>query len=314
VGSAVIEPALVRHADWSVDAAKRWVATAVRVNDRYLVRSVEPEAGQVLLPADDAGALVGVDFPIGLPLAYAAATGIDSFTAALGSLGGALLPRFFDVAATPAEVGLGRPFYPARAGPRGTATRRHLTDGLGIAFADLWRICERPFPGRPAAGTLFWLVGSQQVGRAALHGWRSVLQPARRPGGGVALWPFDGELADLVARHPVTLAEAYPAEAARQFGFARGAWSKRRQPDRRRVGLALLDWAAEHDVGWAADVEARVLDGFGPAPSGEDPFDAAVGLLGLLRVARGVQPAGPAALPAAAKTVEGWILGQDVVP
>ena len=117
-----------------------------------------------------------------------------------------------------------------------------------------------------------------------------------------------------MAGHPVTVAEAYPAESARQFGFARGAWSKRRQADRRRVGRALLAWAADHGVDWAGEVEARVLDGFGPAASGEDPFDATVGLLGLLRVVRGVQAPGPAALPAAARRVEGWILGQDVVP
>ena len=310
----MIAPAVVRHADWSVDAAKRWVATAVRVGDDYLVSSVEREAGGLLAPAAGGGALVGVDFPIGLPVAYARAVGIDSFTSALPELGGALLPRFFDVAATPAEVGLGRPFYPARAGPKGTTTRRQLADGLGLTFSDLWRACERPFGGRPAAGVLFWLVGSQQVGRAALHAWRTVLQPALRAGPGVALWPFDGELADLVARHPVTLAEAYPAEAARQFGFARGAWSKRRQEDRRRIGLALRSWAAGHGVRWEAGVEARVLDGFGRAASGEDPFDSVVGLLGLLRAVRGLQAPGPAAFPAGARTVEGWILGQDVVP
>jgi len=310
----VITPSLVRHADWSVDAAKRWVATAERVGDRYIVRSVEREAGDLLAPATEGGSLVGVDFPIGLPLAYAHAVGIDSFPKALNSLGGSLLPHFFEVATTPAEIGLGRPFYPARAGTRGAVTRRHLADGLGIEFSDLWRACERSFPGRPAAGVLFWLVGSQQVGRAALHGWRSVLQPARREGPDLALWPFDGELAELVARHPVTAAEAYPAEAARQFGFARGAWSKRRQADRRRVGLALFAWADDHDVGWTDDVAARVRDGFGVAASAEDPFDAVVGLLGLLRVVAGVQPAGPAALPAAARSVEGWILGQDVVP
>jgi hypothetical protein len=309
----VIAPALVRHADWSVDPAKRWVATAERAGDRYVVVSVEPEAGAVLAH-HGGGALVGVDLPIGLPVAYASAVGIDSFPDALASLGGTLLPHFFEIAGAPDEISLGRPFYPARVGRQGSVERRHLADGLGIAFADLWRHCERPFPGRPAAGTLFWLVGSQQVGRAALHGWRSVLQPARATGRDVALWPFDGALEELVGSHEVTMAESYPAEAARQFGFGRGRWSKRRQDDRRRVGLALAAWAADHDVGVVDDVRRRVLDGFGPAAAGEDAFDCTVGLFGLLRVVFGLQPPGPPALSATARSVEGWILGQDREP
>jgi hypothetical protein len=307
----VIEPALVRCADWSTQAEKRWVATAGRRGDRYLVRSVEREAGGLLAPAAAGATLVGVDFPIGLPLAYARAVGIERFADALGDLGGALLPRFFDVAASPAEIGLGRPFYPARPGPRGTVTRRQLADGLGIAFADLWRRCERPFEGRPPAGALFWLVGSQQVGRAALHGWRTILQPAGRRGAEVGLWPFDGDLDDLLSRRAVTVAEAYPAEFARQFGFARGGWSKRRRADRRRVGAALFAWGRGQRIDWDDDVARRVADGFGPGPSGEDAFDAVVGLLGLLRVVRGVQPPGPPALSRPARLVEGWILGQD---
>ena len=307
----MIAPALVRGADWSVDPAKRWVATAEREGDRYLVRSVDHEGGGLLTPTDAGATLVGVDFPIGLPLAYATAVGIDRFADALGALGDSLLPRFFDVAASPEEIGLGRPFYPARAGPKGSVARRHLADGLGIAFGDLLRHCERPFAGRPSASTLFWLVGSQQVGRAAIDGWRHVLQPARRAGHDVGLWPFDGELDDLVERCQVTVAEAYPAEFARQFGFPHPGWSKRRQPDRRRVGLALVAWADDHGVGWSDDVRRHVLDGFGPAGSGEDAFDAVVGLLGLLRVVTGSQAPGPPALPGAARVVEGWILGQD---
>ena len=310
----MIAPAVVRHADWSVDPAKRWVATAVRRDDRYLVRSVEREAGDLLVPSADGATLVGVDFPIGLPLAYARAVGIDSFADALPSIGGALLPRFFDVATAPDEIGLGRPFYPARAGAKGSTRRQHLAAGLGIAFGDLWRRCERPVVGRPAASTLFWLVGSQQVGRAALHGWRSVLQPARRQAGDVALWPFDGDLFHLLATRSVTVAEAYPAEAARQLGFDRGGWSKRRQADRRRVGAALVTWAADHDVDWSDDVASRVEDGFGPAAAGEDAFDAVVGLSGLLRVVSGLQPAAPPNLCAPVRSVEGWILGLDQVP
>lgn len=308
----MIAPAFVHHADWSVDAAKRWVASAERVGPGYRVRSVEPTADDLLRAGPAGHELLGVDFAIGLPLAYAAAVGIDRFADALASLGDALLPHFFEVAGSPAEIGLGRPFYPVRPGPAGAVRRRHLADGLGIDFSDLLRRCERPFAGRPAAGCLFWLVGSQQVGRAAIHGWRTVLQPARRARRDVALWPFDGDLDDLVARHQMTVAEAYPAEAARQFGFGRAGWSKRRQADRRRVGRALVEWAGQHDVAFDDAVRRRVLDGFGPAAGGEDAFDATVGLFGLLRLTAGVQrEAPPGALDDGVRSIEGWILGQD---
>ncbi|HXQ19987.1 MAG TPA: hypothetical protein VN781_10230 [Acidimicrobiales bacterium] len=308
----MIAPASVHHADWSVDPAKRWIASAEREGPGYRVRSVERVADDPLRAGPAGHELLGVDFPIGLPLAYAAAVGIDRFGDALASLGDALLPQFFEVAGSAAEISLGRPFYPARPGPAGTVRRRHLADGLGIGFSDLLRRCERPFAGRPAAAALFWLVGSQQVGRAAIHGWRTVLQPARRARRDVALWPFDGDLGDLIARHELTVAEAYPAESARQFGFGRAGWSKRRQADRRRVGLALIEWARRHDVAFDDGVLRRVLDGFGPAAGGEDAFDATVGLFGLLRVAAGVQREfPPTALGGDVGSVEGWILGQD---
>jgi hypothetical protein len=303
----VIEPAVVRHADWSTNPAKRWVATAQRRDDHYVVRSIQPVRDD-LLDAGARPALIGLDLPIGLPLAYARAVGIDSFPQALVALGGTLLPKFFEIAGSAAEVSLERPFYPRSAGPKGSVRRSQLAEGLGLDFSDLLRRCEQPLPGRPAPSSLFWLVGSAQVGRAAIHGWRELLQPARRGGDGPALWPFDGNLEELVATRAVTVAEAYPAEFARQFGFGRGGWSKRRQRDRQLVGEGLLRWADTHAVLLDPSVRDLVSDGFGPRPDGEDAFDAFVGVLGLLRVVRGDEPTGPP-LTADERSVEGWILG-----
>ena len=56
-------------------------------------------------------------------------------------------------------------------------------------------------------------------------------------------------------------------------------------------------------------LRAAVEDGFGAAPGGEDPFDATVGLLGMLNVLCGGRPPGAPNDPAVRK-IEGWILGQ----
>jgi hypothetical protein len=45
------------------------------------------------------------------------------------------------------------------------------------------------------------------------------------------------------------------------------------------------------------------------APDSDDPFDAAVGLLGMLNVVLGYRPAGDAQAEII-RRVEGWILGQ----
>jgi len=60
--------------------------------------------------------LIGFDFPIGVPEAYA--TNIQLFNCAdfLGCLGRPPYERFFDVAQAPHEISLQRPFYPSRPG------------------------------------------------------------------------------------------------------------------------------------------------------------------------------------------------------
>ena len=46
---------------------------------------------------------------------------------------------------------------------------------------------------------MFWTLGGNQVGKAMIVGWRDLLAPARRAGGDVAIWPFDGALAELMS-------------------------------------------------------------------------------------------------------------------
>ncbi len=120
--------------------------------------------------------LVGFDFPIGLPLAYAQKNGITGFIEFLTSNTQEDWREFFNVASLPEEISQRRPFYPHRPG---SARQIHLLDALGMEHMDqLRRTCELGSSTRRPACPLFWTMGGQQVGKAAIHGWRDVLIPA----------------------------------------------------------------------------------------------------------------------------------------
>ncbi len=128
----------------------------------------------------------------------------------------------------------------------------------------------------------------------------------------VALWPFDGPLADLLERPGIIVAETYPGEVYGhlQLGIGAGNRSKRRQSDRRDDAATLLDWATAREVQPAAALAAEIRDGFGDRADGEDRFDATVGLFGMLNVALGQRPPGDPA-DHEVRLIEGWILGQQ---
>lgn len=309
-------PAIVRHADWSTAPNKRWMATARLRDGVYRVAPPEPvrEPGTLLescrREALSGGALAGFDFPIGLPRAYARRAGIADFRGTLPAFGTGPWHRFYEPAERPEEIALERPFYPARPG----ATRQaHLVAGLGVAsMDDLLRECERGGGDRRRACSLFWTLGGNQVGRAAIAGWRDVLVPAsERMGTALGLWPFEGDLQALLATRACVVAETYPADACVQLGLrtpGRG-WSKRDASDRREQGRRLLQWAEDKPIDLSA-LRGTVEDGFGSRAAGEDPFDAWVGLLGMLAVVLGLQPEG-APGDGEGRRIEGWILGRQ---
>lgn len=303
---------IAAHADWSVDPRKRWIATARHAAGGWLVAAPAPVGDparlldRVRAQAGGAPAVLGLDLPLGLPHAYAArhasALAAD-FPAFLRSGAGA---AFFRVAAALAEVGPARPFYPAR-GAAGMARAPHAA-ALGLAdAAALLRRCDCAVPGRRAAAPLFWTLGPQQVGKAALHAWQAVLRPALAAAAPPLLWPFAGPLAELMQAGALVICEVYPAEALRQLGL-RLAGSKRRQGDRAALAPSLhaamraLRADPEHAL------EAAIADGFGGAAAGEDRFDSLIGLLGLLGVLSGHRAdAVPDDLWV--RRWEGWILG-----
>lgn len=321
---------LLAHADWSAHPGKRWLARARRrPGGQFLALPPEPAGETAALlarlaaEAGSAGsALVGFDFPIGLPRRYAEQAGIEDFPAFLAGLGRGEWPEFFLPAETPEQVGLRRPFYPLRPG---AARRQHLAAGLGVSgMGDLLRACDAARPGRRAACPLFWTLGGQQVGKAAIAGWREVLapalldepRPARSPTAQVALWPFAGPLETLLQPGRLVIAETYPAEFYLHLGIEfspprRGSRTgKRVQAERAANAARLVGWAEQAGVALDPRLEAQLRDGFGAAAGGEDPFDAAIGLLGMLNVVLGRRPPGepPDAL---SRNVEGWILGQE---
>lgn len=321
-----MRPHVVAHADWSINAAKRWIAFAELGNDgRYVAGAPEPAGHPATILARlrkrtgaTRVALIGFDFPIGVPVTYAGRVGITDFVALLQLAGGGEWDRFYDVAESAEQISLHRPFYPQR--PGGTS-QEHLAARLGVPDVRvLLRRCERAHSSRRAAAPLFWTLGGNQVGKAALSGWRDVLAPALSDDPrSVYLWPFDGALRDLLRPGRIVVAETYPTEFYGHLGIkfsvprAGRKSGKRVQGERRRQAPLLLHWAQEASVLFADELQTQVQDGFGNTSDGEDRFDAAVGLLGMLNVVNGAQPTGEPRDDANLH-VEGWILGQTTEP
>ncbi len=251
---------------------------------------------------------LGADLPIGVPRAYAASQPDADFPAFLRSVG--RMPDFFQVCATLDDVSLDRPFYPAR-GLRGM-TRLSHAQALGFAdAAGLSRTCDKATAKRPAGAPLFWTLGANQSGKAAISAWQALILP-NLAGGRLRLWPFEGPLLSLFAPGSVALAETYPAEALRHLGL-RLSGSKRSQADRIVLADALL--AAMERLSAAPDTTmARAArDGFGADAAGEDRFDSVLGVLAVLNVLAGNRPDSAPDDPWIQRW-EGWVLGQTELP
>jgi hypothetical protein len=259
-----------------------------------------------LLNAAERGVLVGFDFPIGLPLPYARRAKISHFLDALPHFGEGEWADFYRVAESADEITLRRPFYPARVG--GTR-REHLTGALGIS--DLRRQCDRRTAQRRAAAELFWTIGAQQVGKAAISGWQEMLAPAVRMNtvAPLLIWPFAGTLGALLKPGSVVTCEAYPAEFYGHLGVSfPPRTSKRAQTIRQANAPVLLDFAEKARIRLHDPLVQAVTVGFGTDAAAEDRFDSAVGLLGMLNVTLGYRAPGEPRAPEI-RHIEGWILG-----
>ena len=304
------------HADWGMRPAARWVVRGEDRGDGWTLAAPEPwDADRhmpVIVDPGEGTVLAGFDVPLGVPVAWARAAGVASFDEVIHLVARDAWPDLLRPAESADQISPRRPFYPRA--PGGTR-RDHLVAGLGLQSADdLLRACDRPVPGvMGAAAPVFWLVGPQQVGKAAISAWREVVVPAVAHAH-VHLWPFDGDLPGMLAPGTSVICECYPRAAYQwPLGFPGAGWSKRRQADRRERGRDALRWISTSGsaIRMHPDLEAALSDGFGPQASGEDPFDATMGALQLIAVLDGLVPAGPGvAMPAARRRAEGWILGR----
>ena len=250
---------------------------------------------------------LGVDLPVGVPRAYAAQCAEAGFVDFLRGI--ADRPDFFRVCDVLAEIRLDRPFYPQR-GVRGM-TRLSHADALGLGgAAGLSRLCDRATPDRPAGAPVFWTLGANQSGKAAIAAWRDLLLPALHSGAPLRLWPFEGPFLALLAPGRVALAETYPAEALRHLGI-RMRGSKRRQSDRAALAPALIACLARLSAVPDAGLTAALDLGFGADAAGEDRFDSLLGLLCVLNVLAGNRPDTAPDDPWITRW-EGWVLGQTV--
>jgi hypothetical protein len=88
---------------------------------------------------------------------------------------------------------------------------------------------------------------------------------------------------------------------------------KRTQAGRKEGCAVVRVWASRHRIKFAPGIEQLMQDGFGVPGDGEDPFDALVGLCGMIEVVEGRRAEAPAAPPLSFPR-EGWILGQIDLP
>jgi len=252
---------------------------------------------------------LGVDLPLGVPRAYAALRPEPGFLAFLRTI--ADWPDFFRVCETLTEIGHDRPFYPAR-GVKGMTRASHAA-ALGFdGAAGLSRLCDRATAERPAGAPLFWTLGANQSGKAAIAAWRDMLLPALARGFPVRVWPFEGPFRALVEPGVVAIAETYPAEALRHLGL-RLRGSKRRQADRAAIAMPLRAAMERLDAVPDAALNDAIAGGFGADPAGEDRFDCVLGVLCVLNVLAGNRPDTAPDDPWLT-TWEGWVLGQTALP
>ncbi len=292
---------------------KRWMALAERQGGTWRAKAprLVGETAQ-LLPSLLAGGrpvALGLDLPLGVPRDWAMGRPEPDFPTFLAGL--TRDPEFFRVAATLDEVSAAKPFYPAR-GIKGMTRAAHAA-ALGLPGAtSLSRLCDRATALRPAGAPVFWTLGANQSGKAAIAAWRDWIVPALAAGAPISLWPFAGPLHGLLAPGRAVLAEVYPAEALRQLGL-KLAGSKRVQAPRRAMAEALRAAMARLRIAPSPALATAIADGFGTDAAGEDRLDCVLGLLALIAVLDGARPDHIPDDPWIRRW-EGWVLGQAEMP
>lgn len=217
--------AAILCADWSKDPKKREVYVAWPA-ERRVGRVTPPSGGwtvsSVLLEADDicasgrSAVLVGFDAPLGVPASYWSALGRTgdwrpgkvptrsapaNFAEWLSLLDGA--DSFFEPARDTSEWKLTRPFFIV---PPGENSRTRFEACLGDQGVEPLRGVDTVARANP----LFIAAGIPgAVGSSAIDLWQG-LAHERVLRAGLAVWPFDGGLQELVGTPKPVIAEIFP--------------------------------------------------------------------------------------------------------
>lgn len=312
----------IYHADWSVGAKGRWKVHARRINDgnngwciddMSPVGDIAPFINQLCQDGQTKTIWLGLDFPLGLCRAWYEKSGFENFASVQDWLSTPQGQGFFDICDDQSQITPNRPFYPARAGAKGSVKRAHLASGLGVdAFSNLHRTCEKATSTRNEAAVPFWTLGANQVGKAMLHGWQNLLLPGRDCG--FHIWPFDGDLARLSQTPGTTLIETYPAEIYGWLGLHEmtlpsGRFAKSRQDARRDAIAHLMPMLESWGIVMEPSLYQRIANGIDNAHGKDDAFDALIGVIGLIMIAMGKR-AENLSDTAMIRDQEGWIIGQ----
>lgn len=201
-------------ADWSKDAKKRSVHVAdIHARRICCAERSDWDLAKLLALAREKAqhgpALIGIDLVIGLPASYwrallrSGAHGRpSSFVEWLG--GRDTGSDFFRRVHSPSEWRIERPFFHV---PRGRGSLKSFKDKLDGGF-------HRRIDLKTGAKPLFVVSGIPgTVGSATRAFWKELVPLLRSSDRDFAVWPFEGELNELLRGRRIVLAETYPALA-----------------------------------------------------------------------------------------------------
>jgi hypothetical protein len=155
----MLRPGSIAHADWGVSGAKRAVAAAEFEGDRYLahapqvVASEGPLVERMGVGSTARGALLGFDFPIGLPQAFGSRVDCSVFSDWFRGLDPA--SEFFQVAKTVEDASVARPFFPVNIRTKSPGIKERWRSALGLTKEELFRACEFGHGDRRTASEMF---------------------------------------------------------------------------------------------------------------------------------------------------------------
>lgn len=278
-------PAFFVSADWSKDKRKR----SVHVADLATRRIRRPESSGWTLEAllnlaanlaQRGPVLVGIDAALGVPAGYWRAVQVRDWDSGgtpatfidwLSRLDAA--SEFFEPVDDPSAWRVDRPFFRVAKGKGG---RTRFTARYEDCFL---RRIDRETGAKP----LFAVSGIPgTVGWGTVTLWTELI-PLLAGKREFAVWPFEGELSELLSRRGVVLAEAYPglayAAALAEHLPTRPLKVAKTKSDSRRQACNDLE-----AMRWVQDFSADLGD-LDPARADEDAFDSHFTAAAVLRCA-----------------------------